>query len=79
MVGLKWFISSVVFGYQRRNRAGRIGYIFSVLGILGMIQRIFMGTPPGAFGGIPAILFVIGVVFTFIGWLLSIVYPQRRL
>ena len=79
MIGIKWFISNLIFGYQRRNRAGRIGYVLSALGIFGMIQRFFMQTPPGAFGGIPAVLFIVGVVFTIIGWMLSIIYPQRRL
>jgi hypothetical protein len=79
VIGIKWFISSLIYGYQRRNRAGRIGYIFSALGILGIVQRFFMQTPPGAFGGKPAILFIVGVVFTLIGWILSIIYPQRRL
>ena len=78
-VGLKWFISSFIEGYRRRNRAGRIGLILGWVGIFGMIQRFFAQTPPGSFGGIPAIVFIVGLVFTFIGWLLSIFYPQRRL
>jgi hypothetical protein len=78
-VGIKWLLTSLFFGYQRRNRAGRIGYIFSFLGLIGMIQRFFVQTPPGAFGGLPAIFFTIGVVFTLFGWVLSIVYPQRKL
>jgi hypothetical protein len=78
-VGLKWFISRNLEGYRRRNRAGRIGLILCWLGIFGMIQRFFAQTPPGSFGGIPAVIFIMGLVLTFIGWLLSIFYPQRRL
>jgi hypothetical protein len=78
-MGIRWLVSNLIFGYQRRNRAGRIGYVFSVIGILGMFQRVLMQTPPGAFGGIPAILFIVGVVFTLLGWILAFKYPQRRL
>ena len=79
VVGIKWLISSFIEGYRRRNRAGRIGLSLCWIGIFGMILRFFAQTPPGSFGGIPAILFITGLVFTFIGWLLSIIYTQRRL
>jgi hypothetical protein len=78
-MGIRWLISNIISSYQRRNRAGRIGFVFIIFGIAGMIQRIFLQSPPGAFGGIPATIFTIGLLFTFIGWLLSIIYPQRRL
>lgn len=79
MSGIKWIISSLIYGYQRRNRVGRIGYILCTLGIVGMFQRFFMQTPPGAFGGTVALFFTVGIIFSFIGWCLSILYPQRRL
>jgi hypothetical protein len=78
-MGIRWLISNFILSYQRRNRAGRIGFALVSFGIIGMIQRTFLQSPPGAFGGIPAIIFVTGIFFTFIGWLLSIIYPQRRL
>ena len=78
-MGIKWLLSNIIFSYQRRNRAGRIGFVFVSIGILGMLQRVFMQSPTGAFGGIPAAIFILGVFFSVLGWVLSIIYPQRRI
>ena len=76
---IRWVVSGVILGFQRRNRAGRIGYCLCILSLFGMFQRILVQAPPGAFGGIPAIAFSIGVLFMLLGWILSLKYPQRRL
>lgn len=75
---IRWLTSRVILDYQRMNRAGRIGYILIWISIIGMGHRLVMGTPPGAFGGIPASVLILGVVFRLLGWVLSLIYPPRR-
>jgi hypothetical protein len=76
---IRWVISRGILEYQRMNRASRIGYILIWISIIGMGQRLLMGTPPGALGGIPEGVLYLGVIFRLLGWALNLIYPPRRL
>ena len=76
---IKWLISSSIVAYQRRNRLGRIGFWVTWFGILGIVQRLLVQGSDDPFGGIPSVVFIAGASLTFLGWILSIFVPQRRL
>ena len=78
-MSFKWFITSSIVAYQRRNRLGRIGFWITWLGIFGIVQRLLVQGSNDPYGGIPSVVFIAGVSLTIFGWILSIFVTKRRL